>query len=219
MGSRTYSKECVVEILMVDVKKDNLDDMIDKLEECIGVGNVYAVIPRRPDILEVTVKDKQCAEKLSEGFKVGDKNFVCRIPYSPFTVVSFMDIPSYIEDSVLVEKLKVFRIEIDGEVVRHFHDKHKTVENGIRHVRCLFSPELKSLPWAVKLETINGTKSYRVIHNNQTKVCNKCYSDSHIIANCPQIQCRRCNQYGHMGNTCMIKLCNICKHLETECVC
>ncbi|ESP01873.1 hypothetical protein LOTGIDRAFT_172340 [Lottia gigantea] len=219
MGSRKYLKECVVEIDVIDWNKIILDEIIDGIEEIIGIGNMFVVIPRKPGTIEVTVNDKASAEKLSGGLSIGESKFDCKIPYSPYTVVSFMDIPSYIEDSVLIDKLKYFNIVIEGEVIRHYHDRFKTIENGTRHVKCIFHPGLKSLPWAVKLETISGIKSFRVLHNNQTKVCNKCYSESHMIADCPKIVCRKCHQMGHMGNKCSVKLCNICKNLEIECVC
>ncbi|ESO83308.1 hypothetical protein LOTGIDRAFT_65758, partial [Lottia gigantea] len=219
MNSRVYSKEFVLDIDVGDLSKINIAEFIDEIEDVVGIGNVYAVTKCRPNILQVSIDSKENANKLCDGLIVKDTTYECKFPYSPYTIVSFMDIPSYIEDIVLINKLKVYNIEIEGKIIRHFYDKYETIENGIRHVRCIFPPEVKSLPWAVKLETIHGMKSFRVIHNNQTKVCHKCLQDTHIIANCPKIECRRCHQLGHMANNCMVKYCDICKKIDIKCIC
>ncbi|ESO90910.1 hypothetical protein LOTGIDRAFT_74358, partial [Lottia gigantea] len=212
-------KELIVDIDVVDLTKINIGEFIDEIEDVVGIGNVYAVTKCRPNIIQVALNSKENAEKLCNGLSVNDKTFDCNFAYSPYTIVSFMDIPSYIEDIVLINKLRIFNIEIEGKVIRHYYDKYETIENGIRHVKCIFPPDVKSLPWAVNLETIHGFKSFRVIHNNQTKVCHKCLQDSHVIANCPKIECRKCHQLGHMANKCTVKYCEICKKLDINCVC
>ncbi|ESP05142.1 hypothetical protein LOTGIDRAFT_151943 [Lottia gigantea] len=219
MSERVYSKELVVDIVVGELRNIKLNAFIDEIENLIGVGNVYAVTKCRPNIIQVAVNSKENAEKLCGGIRVSDVEYVIKMPYSPYTIVSFLDIPSYIEDAILINKLKMFKIDIEGSVVRHYFDAYERIENGIRHVKCIFPPEVKSLPWAVNLETVHGMKSFRVLHNNQKNVCHKCYSDDHLIAKCPKIRCRKCHDFGHMGNKCNVKFCDVCKKLDIDCIC
>ncbi len=165
----------------------DMDDIIEAVEKIIGEGNCYACVPRYPDVFEICTHTVESAKKLSNGINVGELNYKTRMAYSPYTIVSFMNIPSYIGDEKITAKLEYFNIEIVGDIIRNNSRKFNHYTNGTRHVKCIFPPNIKSLPWAVNLETIDG-----VIHNNQTKVCFKCLSDLHMIADSPNIKYRFC---------------------------
>ncbi|KAK6190742.1 hypothetical protein SNE40_002539 [Patella caerulea] len=216
---RSYSKECLVEINVVNLKDINIDDFIQAVEDTIGEGQCYACVPRGQGQLEITVSTTKKAKKLSAGVKVGDRNYECRMLFSPFTIVSFMNIPPYIDDDIIVEKLRYHGIELVSDVIRHYYKNHRSCENGTRHVKCRFPDHIKSLPWAMNFDTIDGLKSFRVIHNNQTKVCFKCFGNDHVIAECPNIKCRRCFNYGHMGTKCPASRCDKCFKFDHECIC
>ena len=44
-----------------------------------------------------------------------------------------------------------------------------------------FPPEIKSLPYSMKFKTVEGVEYFRVLHDNQIKVCYNCMSANHVI--------------------------------------
>jgi hypothetical protein len=48
------------------------------------------------------------------------------------------------------------------------------VADGTRFVKCVFPSGFVALPWTIGYKQGTTTKYYRVVHNNQTKVCSLC---------------------------------------------
>ncbi|PIK34248.1 putative zinc finger CCHC domain-containing protein 10-like [Apostichopus japonicus] len=83
------------------------------------------------------------------------------------------------------------------------------IENGIRYIRLELPTECKSLPYAM---TLNGVHM-RLKHNGQTRVCNLCLENDHIMRNCPKYVCRECNSQGHWEAKCPQVRCFKCNDL------
>ncbi|ESO87629.1 hypothetical protein LOTGIDRAFT_176888, partial [Lottia gigantea] len=117
---------------------------------------------------EVTVDSAENATIICDGVEV-DKKFICgEILYSKYVVVSILNLPTYIEEQVIIDKLENF-VEVCGPIRRKFYRNNKSCTDGTRYVKCRFPPTIKSLPWAMNFETVEGSRSFRVMHNNQKK--------------------------------------------------
>ncbi|KAK6165031.1 hypothetical protein SNE40_023713 [Patella caerulea] len=217
--ARKYSKECTVKVNVTDLKNISIEDVIVAVENCIGEGLCLAAVPRYPNIVEVTVNSVENAQNLCDGINIDGQHFDVELMYSPYIIVSFLNIPSHIEDEEITNKLTFYNIEIVGEVVRHYYKKFPNVANGTRHVKCKFPPNVKSLPWAMNFDSADGPRGYKVLHNNQTKVCFKCLSCDHEKSSCPLITCRKCKQPGHMAYKCVNIRCEKCNNFEFNCKC
>ncbi|CAC5415427.1 unnamed protein product [Mytilus coruscus] len=63
------------------------------------------------------------------------------------------------------------------------------------------------------------TAYYRVIHNDQVKVCSGCYSAEHLYRDCPEFKCFKCGQQGHISKNCSENKCKNCLRTKNDCDC
>ncbi|ESO85035.1 hypothetical protein LOTGIDRAFT_146247, partial [Lottia gigantea] len=202
-SGRRYAKENTVKVTNVDIKNVSMIDFIEAVESSIGEGSCFACVPRPPSSIEITVDSEVNAIKLcEEGLDINNDKYSVELCFSKNTVVSIFNLPSHIDDVVITEKLEQYKIEIVDNVVRHYYKQRPDVADGTRHVKCKFPPNFHSLPWAMQFDTPDGPQTFKVLHNNQSKVCFKCLSPDHEKKACPKIQCRKCKVYGHMAFNC-----------------
>ncbi|KAK6166975.1 hypothetical protein SNE40_022162 [Patella caerulea] len=212
---RNFTAECSIKVDVENVKTADVNKVIAYIEEKIGLGNCLACIPRYPDTLEITLSSTEYVTYFSnENIVINNTVYQCEPLYSPFIVVSILNLPAYTTDEEICEKLSEFKVEICGPVVKNYHKIFRNCMDGTRHVKCRFPPGLNSLPWALNFRTVAGPKSFKVIHNNQRKVCFYCYDENHLKQSCPKIQCRKCKEYGHLSYKCSKIWCKPCRKLD-----
>ncbi|ESO87493.1 hypothetical protein LOTGIDRAFT_175951 [Lottia gigantea] len=128
---RTYNPENTIIYRVNNLKEFNVDKLIDAVEERIGLGNCYGCVPRYPDCIEVTVDSAENATIICDGVEV-DKKFICgEILYSKYVVVSILNLPTYIEEQVIIDKLENF-VEVCGPIRRKFYRNNKSCTDGTR---------------------------------------------------------------------------------------
>ena len=197
---RTCRKECAVIVDIQDYKTVSAYAIIKSLEK--EKFDVLAVIPQGGNTYEITVGNEQEAKLISnEGITIGDETYECRLLFNDSTVVSFFELPAYISDDDVKSKLTNKGIELLGPLNRNYYPD-TDVYNGTRHIRCKFPPNYTSLPYSMKFETVQGSKYYKVKHNNQCKVCFNCDSPDHVLKDCPKVECYRCKGLGHTSKSC-----------------
>ena len=147
----------------------------------------------------VELKSKNAAEALiEEGFDVEELHVCCHPPQGYYTNVSIMGLPSYVEDDEVIEALKPYG-EIKSEIFRlKYKRDHELagIENGNRLVKIILAT--RSIPYSMKI----GGQWCRIIHNDQQPVCSECRQEGHTRRRCPDIECRRCKNKGHMSYDC-----------------
>jgi len=215
---RTFGKEATVTIKVGDNHKITAGDIIQCVEKTYGIGSVFACIPRAADGYEMTVSTKTVAEKLSQGVRFQDRVFDCNLLVSDTVVVSFLHLPAYILDQEIEEKLQQLGIKILSPVERRYY-KGSNVADGTRIVKVKFPKQIVSLSYLMKFNTAYGPQLFRVIHNDQTKVCALCYSQSHLMAECDQFVCFRCEGQGHVKRQCTAARCDNCNMFPKRCEC
>lgn len=184
-------------------------DILKSLANDIGKKNILGCVKTQGQWI-LTVKNKEDAELIQEtGLKIG--NEVCDIMGVTKTIitVSVFGVPMYITDDEISGKLEEYGCRLRSPWVRKYYEDYPNIENGIRYVRLELPNSVKSLPYAI---TIEGTH-LRLKHNGQSRVCNLCLSDDHIMRECPQYTCRECGQQGHSRNRCPEILCYKCNKL------
>ena len=213
-------KEHTVVVDVQDNRTVKAGKIIEELEKSFGVGSVVAVVPRSGNLYEITVNEKRYVDDLaSSGFQVGGIKYDCHAIYSSEKLVSFMHLPAFIEDDVILDKLTTLGIEVTSPVKRKNHPGTK-VADGTRYVLCKFPPNVTSLPYTMRFEIDTNKHEYvRVKHDQQFKVCSQCMSDEHLYAECPRNQCYRCNQMGHLARNCPCEPCSTCYNYPKYCSC
>jgi hypothetical protein len=180
---RVFKREFTVLVNVRDNGKVKAVEVINSVCQAAGHGAVYACIPRASDMFEVTVADEITVDLLTDsGLLIGgnqnDCTEVIRNVSKPI-MVSFMHLPAYIPDSDIVDKLSAMKVKIVGAIRRRYYPD-SDVADGTRLVRAILPPDMKSLPYSMKFAQATGNQQYyRVMHNNQVKLCRLCSSDEH----------------------------------------
>ena len=214
---RKYKKECTVEVNVGNRRLINASMLIKAISDY--VTDIYACVPKGSECFDITLPSVDEAKILAdEEVFIDGQKLSFRLMFEDTVVVSFMHLPSYIEDyeieNYLISKGAVLKSEIKHRLI-----KGTSISDGTRYVRVEFSDTIKSLPYSVGFNTLDGFKYFRVLHNNQVKVCFKCNSPDHELRSCPETKCFRCHSHGHIAKFCEISVCDICGLVETICDC
>ena len=216
LGRKNYSKECTIRIEGIQTNHVKAITVIESVEKITGLNTVLAVVENDAVSYDVTLNTKDDATKLIQGVEIENTDYNCSLLFSDTTVVSFMKLPSFIKDEEIIERLISKGIKIVSPVYRRAIPGTQ-VADGTRYMKCIFPPGFVALPWTMPFTVGSVTKYYRVVHNNQTKVCSLCLMPDHIQRDCPHYQCNGCGQQGHSMRKCKAEKCEMCPQLPRIC--
>ena len=208
MGSAKPNSVCLKtnSVRFVD---NGYDDgiVVNTISDEVGLENIWGCVKSAGQWI-VTLKNSEDAQLLQEiGIKVGNDMCLVSGVLKSLITVSLFGVPVYITDYELTVKLLEFGCTLKSKWIRKHYKQFPAVENGIRYVRVELPNNVKSLPYAI----IVGGVHLRMKHNGQTRVCNRCLSDSHIMKDCPEYICRNCGIQGHSESRCPEVKCYKCQ--------
>lgn len=182
------------------------DDVIKAVEGDIGKSNILGCVKTAGQWI-VTLSNDEDVELLQEtGLLIGDDTCEVMGLGRNIVTVSLFDVPTFVNDDDLSAKLKELGCEIKSPWTHKHYAKYPNIENGIRYVRLQLPNKRRSLPYAITIGDIH----LRLKHNGQTKVCNNCLGEGHIMRNCPDYKCKNCNLQGHTESRCPKTKCFKC---------
>lgn len=145
-------------------------------------------------------------------------------------MVSFLNLPAYITEWEILEKLQGWGVAPVSDIRRRMWPGTH-VADGTRFLRVKFTDRVQSLPYSARFLTALGPEFFRVVHDRQARVCRLCLQPGHILKACPEFWCFRCREQGHYARECGQRpesrrvegragpKCNICANTLPECVC
>lgn len=216
-----YSIENTVIVNVDDNRKVRPQTVITEVERYCGLNTVLAIIPRAADCYELTLSNKDTTNLVIDGVCIGNKLRTARPFYQDSTMVSILHIPAFIQDEAIRRKFSSLNIEIISPIKRHtiLSEEGNKIPDGTRFFRCKFPPEIKSLPYLMRFEYPGGSSQYKVLHNDQRKICHKCWSTDHLLRQCPQVKCNVCHENGHIASDCYAERCCDCGQFPIYCEC
>lgn len=217
-GWRIYEKELS---LIAEIGEDSdisVEKLIEEIEKTCGLNTLYACVPKGRCCFEITVGERETYNVLKNGLEIDGQSVWFSEVSRRSLVVSFMHLSSYVEDDEITAKLEDMGVEILSDIKRRYH-RGTNVADGTRYVRVTLPHEVKSLPYAMKFRTGNTSEYFKVVHDNQTKVCSLCLSAAHTHKACPEFRCHRCNLQGHVVRNCETPKCDGCGYYGENCIC
>ncbi|XP_048012451.1 uncharacterized protein LOC125245761 [Megalobrama amblycephala] len=192
-----YLQEAMVIVNVENVIDVRVDDIIKAVTEQCGHGNILALRPRQGREYELTMEKEEMCDKLIEGLRI-KVNCEVKNLHNRDYVVSFMHLPVYLDDKEILEKLEGWGVEPVTKIKRKCYPG-TDIEDGTRFLKVRFPKEVASLPYSTKLETVEGQQHFRVMHSHQVKTCRMCMSPEHLLKDCPNFVCYKCEERGHFA--------------------
>ena len=174
------------------------DDVLKSIIEDVGDNTIVGCV-KTSGYWTITMKNSADAELIQDtGLEIkGEQCEVWGVEKSILTV-SLFGVPCYISDSELTNKLEEYGCVIKAKWTRKYYENYPGVENGTRFARVQLPNKAKSLPYVI----VVAGEHLKLKHNRQSKVCNICLSDDHVMRQCPEYVCRECEGHGHPESRC-----------------
>lgn len=215
---RTYTKEATVVVDLAEVHDGKAEDIIKALKAKMDVTSILAVRPKMSKEYEITLEKEEDIEKLDEGLMIKGKLCEIRRLNNKEVVVSFMHLPAYLDDGEILRKLEGWGVTPISQIRRRFYTGTH-IEDGTRFLKVRFPKEVAALPYSTRMETEEGSQYFRVIHSRQVRTCRLCMSPEHMMKDCPEFKCFKCEEMGHFARECKVVRCPDCKKGMLECEC
>ncbi len=213
---RNYEKKLTVLVEIEGEDRITMMELLKKVREDCGV--VIGCRYKTPKEYELTMEEDKGKEKLLDGLRIKKSRVMAKEVDCMEMVVSFLGLPTYIQDEEILRKLSDWGVKAASRVKRRMWPG-TDIADGTRFLKVKFNEEVKSLPYSTKFETLGGTEHFRVIHDRQVKVCRLCIQPGHIVRDCPSFRCFKCDKQGHYARECKEENCKLCNMRPGLCVC
>ncbi len=167
----------------------------------ITCGRVLCCRAKQAKRWELTMSSRKGKERLMDGIKIKGSRIIASEVVRDTRVVSFLNLPLYVTDEQIVEKLLSWGVE-PVSAIRRKKWPGTEVYDGTRFLKVKFPDSVSSLPYSTKFETLEGLEYFRVLHDQQVRVCRLCLQPGHILRECPEFFCFRCRKQGHYVREC-----------------
>ena len=178
--------------MAVEIIGDEMVTMMELLNEvkktCGVVNGCRFTMPKK---YKITMDNVQGKDKLLDGFRIKKNTVLAKEIRNDKLVVSFLNLPTYIVDGVILAKLAEWGVKAISPIKRRKWPG-TDIADGTRFLKVRFTETVKSLPYSTKFETLVGGEYSRVIHDRQRNVCRLCIKPGHIFRECPEFRCHRC---------------------------
>jgi hypothetical protein len=215
---REYKKEATLTMTVKDIDNITIIMIIKAVEDKVGIGKLIGLRRKSNNEFEMTLGSEMDCDLLLNGIMINGQECEMRKLCATERMVSFLSLPSYIEDDEISQKLINWGVTPILPLRRRYHPG-TTVADGTRFLRVKFTQEVTSLPYNTSFMTEEGVQYFRVIHDNQVKTCRICASPEHEKKDCPQFLCRNCLKQGHYARECKVPRCQGCQKTMLRCRC
>lgn len=215
---RKYEKVLTVNVEVIGEEKITTMELLRGIKEVCGT--ILGCRTKDRNKYEITMSHERGKEKLIDGLKIKSCQVMAKELGNDELVVSFLNLPAYITDEEIHEKLDGWKVNATTPIKRRMWPGTDIVD-GTRFCKVKFTDSVQSLPYSTKFNTVEGFEYFRVIHDNQVKVCRLCIQPGHILKECPEFICHKCGEQGHYARECsnIGDMCRRCDRPKGRCKC
>ncbi|KAI8478585.1 zinc finger protein [Branchiostoma belcheri] len=201
----TLSKPRSVGVRFLEKDDSQFKDVIELLQKH-GVNprvDIEGIARKGKGACEVTFRTQAALTKFAPILS-SDRTVDVEQYGSGITVVTAVGIPVELDDNFVRHRLKGFGVVKDARFLTHANLGFPEIKTGVRQYKI----EIRThLPNSMRIG--NNTVSFH--YNGQPRICHKCGSPDHFVADCQAKKCFRCHELGHLAADCKSQVkCNVC---------
>ena len=165
--TQTFEKKLTVAVEIIGEENVSMMELLKEIKKICGV--VIGCRFKGQKKYEITMEKVDGKEKLLDGLKIKDNLVFVKEMVNNELVVSFLNLPTYVPDEVILVKLHEWGVKAVSPIKRRMWPG-TDIADGTRFLRVQFTETVKSLPYSAKFDTLEGTEFFRVIHDRQVRV-------------------------------------------------
>ena len=150
-GGMKYGKEFTVAVELMGEDNVAMMELLRAIKEVCG--EVVGCRVKGERKYEVTMRNGKGKDRLMDGLMIKDTRIMVRYMIANELVVSFINLPVYIDDKVLLDKLSSWGVTAVSEIRRRVWPGTEIVD-GTRFCKVKFTEIVQSLPYSTKFETL-----------------------------------------------------------------
>ena len=151
-----FKKELTLIVELVGGDSVTMMGMLRGIKDRCGI--VLACRVKSRNIYEVTMQERRGKMRLMDGFRIGNVQVAAKEVRSNEMVVSFLNLPPYITDDEIRQKLLTWGVKAISPIKRRKWPGTDVVD-GTRFCKVQFTELVQSLPYSTKFETLDGGRT------------------------------------------------------------
>ncbi|KAI8518912.1 zinc finger protein [Branchiostoma belcheri] len=166
-------------------------------------GDIKGIQNKGKGVCEVMFTSQAALAKVAPTLAL-DTAVDCELFGKNFTVVTAIGIPMDMDDNYVRHRLQAYWTIDASRLLTYANLGFPEILSGTRQYRIKLK---EHIPGSFRI----GNDLIGIRYSGQPKLCHRCGSEEHFVADCTAVKCNKCCEIGHKADVCVNEIkCNIC---------
>ncbi|KAI8496775.1 hypothetical protein Bbelb_254300 [Branchiostoma belcheri] len=166
-------------------------------------GDIKGIQNKGKGVCEVMFTSQAALAKVAPTLAL-DTAVDCELFGKNFTVVTAIGIPMDMDDNYVRHRLQAYGTTDASRLLTYANLGFSEILSGTRQYRIKLK---EHIPGSFRI----GNDLIGIRYSGQPKLCHRCGSEEHFVADCTAVKCNKCCEIGHKADVCVNEIkCNVC---------